>query len=373
MDNKLTLIISAIAFLSFTPLSNAEVETDENKSVTIDCNYGEDYLKNLPTNLVELQQKAVKVGQKICLSSLMISPSESISVSAELIYLAKVARKEFDKLFPDAIFQDISKLSESWFHQITNKKNDYRNFALIEATKTKIEGMPPRAKEFEFELYSDTNSIKKYTLTEKRKDHCRMIIENASIPPLSGGQDCENAFGLWGKAVSPFQYLYTNRVLEENGKKITKLQGQWKTFIKDSRYQTPLDVWATTAWYSDQFKSHHLTGPPPTQLFLFHPVVVYEHLPDADKGSKEDVSIGIEWVGVNWWRSGFGLSVTSVYKDRKNQPSVGTGATFHIKNKYSIGYIYRDDGDNSIFFNIDLLEWFGDKDDKYNKYKVSIE
>jgi hypothetical protein len=63
----------------------------------------------------------------------------------------------------------------------------------------------------------------------------------------------------------------------------------------------------------------------------------------------------------------------SVYKDRKEQPSLGTGVTFHIKNKYSFGYAFRDDGDDSIFFNIDILEWFGDKDTKYKKYKVYFE
>lgn len=372
MHNKLIQIFLVILFFSFTTLVNAASEADENNAETINCSYEKDYIKGLPTNLVELQQQAVKVGQKICLSSLKVLPNESIEISPELTNFAKAARIEFNILFPDETFEGISKLSESWYQQVTEIKNDYRNFALIKANR-KTGGMPPK-NGIEFKLYADTSSKIPYkSYSQAQRDHCSKIIDDSSIPPTNGVKDCKNAFNLWGNAASPFQYLYTNRVQEQNGQKIIKLQDQWKTFINESRYQTPLDVWATTAWYSDQFKSNHLSGPPSSQLFLLHPAIVYEYLPDADKGSREDVSIAIEWAGINWWRSGFGFSVTSIYKDRKDQPSVGTGATFHIKNQYSIGYIYRDDGDDSIFFNIDLLEWFGDKEEKYKKYKAYSE
>lgn len=263
--HKLIPVVSAIVFLSFTQWSSAMAGSDENKPKTIDCSYDKDYIQGLPTNLVDLQQKAVKVGQDICLSSLKVLPNESIEVSAELTNFAKAARKEFDQLFPDNdnMFKGVSGLSESWYHQVTDIKNDYRNFALIKATRSQLEGMPPRAKDIEFELYADRSSKKNFTLTQAQKDHCEKVIDDSSIP-WSGKKDCKNAFDrLWGNAASPFQYLYTNRVLEENGQKIINLQGQWKTFIKESRYQTPLDVWATTVWYSNQFKSHHLSGPPP--------------------------------------------------------------------------------------------------------------
>jgi hypothetical protein len=371
MNNKLMPIYLVVLFSLFATLVSAETEGDENKPETIDCSYDKDYIQGLPTNLVDLQQQAAKVGQEICLSSLKVLPNESIEVSPNLTKFAEAARKEFNRLFPDNTFDGISKLSESWYHQVTDINNDYRNFALIEGVRLQS-GMPPRAN-IGFKLYADASSNIKYILTQARKDHCSKVIDDSSISPPSGVKDCKNALDIWGYAVSPFQYLYTNRVLEQNGQKIINLQGQWKNFIKDSRYQTPLDVWATTAWYSDQFKRYHLSGPPSKQLFLFHPAIVYEYSPDSDKGSREDVSIAIEWAGINWWRSGFGFSVTSVYKDRKDQPSVGTGATFHVKNQYSIGYIYRDDGDDSIFFNVSLKEWFGDKKEKYKKYKAYSE
>lgn len=373
MNNKnLIKTIFATAVISFSLVTGAMAQSDKNEPQTIDCNYKEGYLDQLKTNQTKLQEQAIDIGQEICLTALKVLPSESIEINDRLTNFASEAKYEFDQIFPEAKFIGASELSQSWYNLATRPTNDYRNWALIEGTRLQG-GMPPRINGIKLELYVDPNSKKSYTFNQAQKDQCAKVIDDSSIPAPDGVKDCKNALDLWGNAVSPFQYFYTNRVLVDNGQKISKLQSQWKTFIDESRYQTPLDVWVTTAWYSDQFKSHHLTGPPSTQLFLLHPTIVYEHLPDADKGSKEDISLAIEWGGINWWQSGFGFSITSVYKDRKDQPSVGTGVTFHIKNKYSFGYAYRDNGDDSIFFNIDILEWFGDKEEKYKKYKAYFE
>jgi hypothetical protein len=368
MNKKLTLVIPAIVFLSLTLLASASAETEEQKPATIDCSYGKDYLEGLKTNLTDLQHQAARVGREICASSLKVLPDEIIQITDQLTNFAAAAKLEFDRIFPAEMFTDASELSSSWYALVTRPTNDYRNFALIEGVR-RLEGMPP-VTNLELKLYADPAANKIYKLSDAQKAHCNKVITDSSITLPNGEKDCHAALKLWSNAVSPFQYFSANDVLKKNGQKITSLQTQWKTFIEDSSYQTPLDVWVTTAWYSDQYKANHLSGPPSTQLFLLHPTIVYEHLPDADKGSREDVSLAIEWVGINWWQSGFGFSITSVYKDREDQPSTGTGLTLHIKNKYSLGYAYRDDGDDSIFFNLDLLEWFGDKEEKYEKYKA---
>lgn len=371
MNNKIISIFLSILFLSFSSFLNAATESNDINPETINCSYDKNNLTSLKTHLSDLQQQAVLIGQEICMSSLKVMPGESIEITERLINFANAARYEFGKIFPEENFTGVSALSTSWLNQVINPKNDYRNFSLIDGTQI-TSGIPPR-NNLELKLNADTSSKVFYKLTQAQKAHCREVIDLSSISPSDDSKNCKNALTLWSNAVSPFQYFHTERILEKNAQMITNLQAQWKTFIEESRYQTPLDVWATTIWHNDQFKSNHLSGPPPTQLFLFHPAIVYEYLADAEKGSREDISVAIEWAGVNWWRSGFGFSVTSVYKDRKDQPSIGTGATFHIKNKYSFGYIYRDNGDDSIFFNIDLLDWFGAKEDKYNKYKAYFE
>lgn len=373
MNNKnLIKQISLAAFISFSFVTVGMAESDKNDSQLIDCTYKDGYLDNLKTNMIKLQEQAIKIGQDICISSLKVLPGESIEVTERITNFASAAKYEFDQVFPDKIFSKASELSQSWYDLVISPNNDYRNWALIEGIRLQG-GMPPKIVGITLQLNADPSSKKEYTFNEDQKSQCATIIDESSIPAPDGVKDCKNALDIWGNAVSPFQYFYTNRILQDNGQKISNMQNQWQTFIDTSRYQTPLDVWATTVWHRDHFKRHHLSGPPLTQLFLLHPVIVYEHLLGAEKGSKEDISLAIEWGGINWWQSGFGFSITSVYKDRKEQPSLGTGVTFHIKNKYSFGYAFRDDGDDSIFFNIDILEWFGDKDTKYKKYKVYFE
>lgn len=361
-------IMLATTFLSFSLVTGVMAQDDNNKSQIIDCNYKDGYPDNLKTDRKSLQIKALEVGEKICLSSLKVLPGETIEITETLNSFALDAKNEFDQMFPDKTFNGATEISQVWYDLATRPTNDYRNYTLIEGER-KPDPDRPRINDFELKLYAVPSSKKLYTMNKNQENQCIKLIDDSNIPAPNDVKDCKNALDLWRNAVSPFQYLYSNRVLENNGKKIINLQNQWKSFIDESRYQTPLDVWATTVWHSDQFKRHHLSGPPSTQLFLLHPAIVYEHLSNADKGSKDDFSLAIEWGGINWWQSGFGFSITSVYKDRKDQPSLGTGLTFHIKNQYSFGYVYRDGGDDSIFFNIDLLEWFGEKEEKYKKYK----
>ncbi|PSW10266.1 hypothetical protein C9J01_18820 [Photobacterium rosenbergii] len=149
----------------------------------------------------------------------------------------------------------------------------------------------------------------------------------------------------------------------------TSLEAEWKQFYREARYQTPLDSWfSANVVQVDYFKGLDLTGPPKIQVFFLRPTLVFEHLYDAEKGDKDDVSIALEVIGFNRWKEGFGASITTVYNDRKDADAIGIGASIHIKNKFTIGYAYRDDDKSSVFVNLDLLEWFGDNKETYSRY-----
>ena len=150
------------------------------------------------------------------------------------------------------------------------------------------------------------------------------------------------------------------------------MQKNWNLFLDEARYQTPLDIWATTELFSDQFKGKGLTGPPPIQYFIFHPTLVYEHIGGLPEGDKEDFAIAIEWYGMNWWKQKIGFSVVSTYKDKAETNDVSIGLMFHIDNAYSFGFTHRGSNDNGIFLNVDLLEFFGDKTKMYKKYKSKM-
>ena len=170
-------------------------------------------------------------------------------------------------------------------------------------------------------------------------------------------------------AINPAFILLNTAMAKKNGKLLGELQTDWKLFIKEARYQSPLDVWATTAIQSNQFNGADLVGPPELQIFFLRPSIVFEHINELEKGDRDDVSLAVEWAGLNWWKKGFGFSVTSIYNDRKEADTVGHGLTLHIKNKYSFGYVHRNNDKGSFFFNIDLLEFFGENKDVYKQYK----
>ena len=365
--NKMSQIIFLLSLTSLFISPNTQAVDSANDSSVISCEYKDDYLGNLTTDRKELQQKALRVGREICLSSLKVLPGETIQISDSLKNFVFDAKNTFDEMFPNSTFEDIDQISTLWTEVALRPTNDYRNYVLIEGERKRK--AQSRDWLFEVKLYGVANSEKIYQMNDDQVSRCAQLIDESNIAPPNNVKDCKNALDLWRNAVSPFQYLYSNRVLQNNAQKITALQNQWSKFIEESRYQTPLDVWATTTFYGDQYKANHLSGPPDAQLFLLHPTLVYEHLHDAERGDRDDVSLAIEWVGVNWWQTGFGFSITSVYKDRMEQPSVGTGVTFHIKNKFSVGYVNRSNGDDSIFFNINFLEWFGEEKEKYKKYK----
>lgn len=359
---RLVLLMFSFAMCSFVRGDEAKVQKN-----IIDCSFPKDYQQNHPTNLTALQELAMKAGKETCKTLISLRLDDSSIRDEMLVHFSSQAKSEFDKMFPDSIFEEISSLSEAWSKKIANHQKDYRNFTLIQSRR----GCPSAIGViscWELKLPADNWGQYKYDTTSIREDHCAQTVEKSGIPNPDGS-DCAYAFELWESAVAPFQYHYNEKILKDDGKKLMSLQNQWTSFIDDARYQTPLDVWATTKWHDEYFTRDHLSGPPPSQLFLLHPTLVYEHLPDAEKGSKEDISLAVEWGGVNWWRKGFGFSLASVYNDRKNESSVGHGAMLHVKNKYSFGFIKRSDGSDSVFINIDLMELFGDKKEKFEKYK----
>jgi hypothetical protein len=347
-------IINCLALLMFS----FNVLADD---VKIDCSFPDDYLKNkLTTQYKELQKEAMKVGIESCKNLLKILPSESsTSLTESMNRFTSKTKTILDETYPDSIFPGMEALSTQWANQVNEFQNDYRYLDFIQDKNDTIKG-PPRRVEWQVWLQSSKSKAINFKLDDKQLSACNKVL---------GDNSCSNGFESLQNAVSPFQYPYSIGVLKDNGRKLTLLQNDWNSFIDKSRYQTPLDVWLTTTYYGDRFNGKDLVGPPNAQFFLLHPTVVYEHLDSVDKGDRDKVSLAIEWAGINWWRKGFGFSVTSTYRDQSNVRSTSLGLTLHIKNRYSFGFASRGHGDNSFFINFDLLEWFGDKKEKYKKYK----
>ena len=178
-----------------------------------------------------------------------------------------------------------------------------------------------------------------------------------------------DAFNKINRKLSVFQRL---NAAQEHNAYVSIQEAKWDKFSDNSRFQSFIDTAFTSCVYSKHFsRADDLITPPPLQLFALRPSLVYEHLADAPNGDRDEPALALEWVGFNAWdlKIPFGVSVTSVYSDRAVGKSVGHGLTFHVNNAFSFGFASRGDGDNSIYVNFELMDWFGENLDMLKAYR----
>jgi len=161
-------------------------------------------------------------------------------------------------------------------------------------------------------------------------------------------------------------------VIQKHNAYVKINNSNWNKFAENSRFQTFIDVSFTSLIYRGHLSnSKDIITPPPLQLFAIRPGIVYEHFNHANKGEKDELAISLEWVGFNAWdlKIPFGVSVASIYADRKNGKSLAHGLMFHVNNSFSFGVASRGSDDTSIFVNVEFMDWFGEKQNKLMQYK----
>jgi ABC-type transporter Mla MlaB component len=146
------------------------------------------------------------------------------------------------------------------------------------------------------------------------------------------------------------------------------INDQWNNYLFKARSQFLWELNLNSALFDRQRdKSEAFPSPPEHQWILLHPEVALEYVGGADKGSRFEPSIVMEWVGYNRWRwSGskmrnpLGLSIISTFSDRAGADAVGYGIQVHYKNNYSLGITTRS-GDTGIFISVDLGKYLMDQ------------
>ncbi|MBT1452056.1 hypothetical protein KJ365_14275 [Glaciecola sp. XM2] len=351
--NKI-VIMCAMVLISFA---------SQSQITGLSCALPEQAEVSFDASLTELNKKAREAGQVICENYLQVLPEEQQAVGMRLDAFTLEVENTVNELFSEQLFPGLSSRIGLWSRNLHANTDDYRYLQFLEDGNT--------AKGDDFTPYwevwdknNDQLSRLSFELNDDRMQSCAEAI--------AGVQSCEDVFAQIRRAAAPFQTQVSQYMLEQNGEKLAQMQNDWNMFIEQARYQTPLDVWLTTLIYRNDYQGIDLAGPPSTQYFLLRPSLVFEHIGNAPDGSKDDLSLAVEWVGVNWWRKGIGLSITSTYRDAAQVSSVGTGITVHINNRYSIGVTHRGSNDNAIFLNIDLLELFGEKKAVYQAYKDDL-
>jgi hypothetical protein len=191
--------------------------------------------------------------------------------------------------------------------------------------------------------------------------------------------DCDAVLDDFANAINYYKYSYTSLTAAESVAKLDRMSEQWDAFLDSGRSQTLLDLSLTTALERRQFRQGFLVGPPKRQWTLLHPDLAYEHIRQAPAGQRDELTLVIEWFGVNWWSSDsplaeipFGISLVSAYADRPDMSSAGHGVVFHFDNKYSVGWTRRR-GSDGFFVSIDLLRLIDNKRERLNRYRRKLE
>lgn len=184
---------------------------------------------------------------------------------------------------------------------------------------------------------------------------------------LQQGSSCEDIFEDFAQAFNayrtPFDKAYDNSAF------LTDVTDDWDKFLKTSKSQTMLEVMLTTFFNKRHFEKNHLVGPPPYQIIALHPDLAYSHLSFAADGQNDEMGLSLEWLGINHWNGKipFGLSVASLYVDKAGIKDVGLGLQLRVYNRYSAGWS-RHGGEDVFYINLDLLKFFEDRKQKYQKY-----
>ena len=348
-------IILAVLVISSISIVQAD-DSDSEANVRFSCKLDDKY-KLAPTSHPDLQTQALKLGPELCRHALLISDDDIAAIKNKLLPFVNDAHRAMIETFPDNKFEYSNEVADVWRQNILKFDQNLDYMSPVKYVDVRKGGGPNK---FSYEVPGSTGSYRITALNDDMQDHCDSLPNSAT---------CQDAYNRLNAAITPAFAPFLDEILKDNGKKLSILQNQWQSFVDESRYQWPWEVYVTTEWHSDHFNGPNLVGPPPTQIFFLHPSAVIEHSNNAPKGDKDRVSVALEWFGMNWWEKGIGFSITSVYNDDKTIDSVGTGFSIHIKNKYSIGWVKRSDGNDSVFVNVNLMDVFTDAEEKYKKYR----
>lgn len=193
------------------------------------------------------------------------------------------------------------------------------------------------------------------------------------------GMRCSAALDDLATALNAYKTAIERRSGSASAEALGKQSREWAAFAANGRSQTPLDLWLTAALERRHLDRGFLVGPPKRQWSVLRPSLVLEHVADAIPGDRNEPAIAVEWFGVNWWSTEsplfgipFGLSLTSVYSDRRDGSDAGHGLALHFGNSYSIGWSKRDRTE-SVFFSIDFLRLVADRQRRLDRYQERLE
>lgn len=266
--------------------------------------------------------------------------------------LVKLLRQNFS----DEPFPDISDVIVEWQSVDYTQALNSQLYSL-----NVIQGK--RRDEYAFMLQSGTSNIS-FMVDDRMQQACLKLSTMACDPFFKEVERVTSVQNI---------FLGSNEIKQALVSTAQKRQ-DWHRFGEEGRFMTFIDI-AFTSWiYSEEFSNGKSLPPPPKyQFFALRPSIAYEHFSAAESGDKDEMTLAVEWVGINQWDADipWGVSIASVYADRSKGRKLGHGLMLHLNNKLSVGFANRGGGDNSVYINIDLLNWFS-RFDAYASFKNAV-
>jgi len=338
-------------------------------------------MANLPeaTHFKSLQEKAKLFALKTCKNmqadptgsidhvQVLLNGTDHLVDKGRIFSFKSVLYEVWTKAFNPQIFNGMQELAYDFAFNQPDAVTNVDNFkGLITRKSDECADGNVSTCEYILEYRSSTAEVTYhfYANTEqsrRQKAECDRL----------GFSSCAAALEDLRRAIAPYNYFIKAGHINTVIKTLHSLNKQWNRFSENSRHQTFIDKLLTTTIYQDQFNGKDWAGPPKYQYFMIHPDLVLDQYSMANHGEQTKVSLALEWGGINKWdgKVPLGFSVATVYSDRSVGKRFGTGAMFHIDNDYSIGVVYRGDNHYSVFVNLNLFNWFTEKQDKYDLYK----
>ncbi|MDD9893392.1 MAG: hypothetical protein OXT49_07805 [Gammaproteobacteria bacterium] len=195
-------------------------------------------------------------------------------------------------------------------------------------------------------------------------------MDEEKCTEASGATSCFLVIQDFIKIHQDIASLVNDSQLATTSKKLKSLRAQWKPFLEQMKGQTAWELLANRCIYKNNTDS--FSAPPDSQLVLMHPTLLIENVSAAADGDSIEEALGLEIVGINWWRQDkwyipSGVSLLAVYSDRAGIDDTGYGLAVHFLSEYTFGYTNRG-GEDGYFVSMDVIKLFQNKKKAFDSY-----
>lgn len=356
------LLVIIVLFLAIPSYAETEKSSSEVSTESISCKDPD----SIPSeHFKKLQDRSSAVSLALCRTLLLPESRKTSDIQDELLFQYSI---------------EVKTTAENGFRKY-GFKNLNRPFDSFSSIVVEGSFESKKLPDFNVEAISQTSLLNDtviFYFHEKRKRGSFPLAKDDDCKPDYDGDTCFAALADFALAVNPYKYLYKSMTASETQGKLKTLSKRWDNYLDSARSQTALDILLTTMIEHRHFKKGYLVGPPSRQWTLLHPSLVYEHINSAPDGENNQISIAIEWLGVNWWdkkRSllpfAVGASIATTYSDRLEVKDVGHGIMLHFDNQYSIGWANHD-GEDGFYIALDMFKLIKNKKERFDYYKEKM-